>query len=87
MRLCSMPFAARRGLASVLGLTSAWISTSKGRVPSMVGTMAEPVVSLVRSARKTAEGLVTSIRPASCISKRPTSLVEPKRFLTARTSR
>ncbi len=42
---------------------------------------------ILRSARNSAEGLGTSARPRSVISKTPISSVGPKRFLTARMMR
>ena len=53
----------------------------------MLAVTTEPGASAGRSERKTAEGLPTSTRPDSRISKTPISLVEPKRFLTARNTR
>ena len=49
--------------------------------------MTEPGASLGRSARKKPEGFGTSVRPRSAISKTPISLVDPNRFLTARSTR
>ncbi len=86
-RLKSMPLAVRRGRPKLVVLARAWISTKRGRVPSMVTAMAEPAAVGRRSARKASEGLATSIRPWLAISKTPTSLVEPKRFLTLRSKR
>ena len=46
-RLASQPTTARRGVPSGEGETSAWISTSSGRVPSMPAKTAEPGVGRV----------------------------------------
>ena len=53
----------------------------------MLQTTAEPGTCSGRSIRKISEGLVTSFKPASFISNTPISLVEPKRFFTARRMR
>ena len=62
-RLESKPVAARRGIASDDLLTSAWISCSSGRVPSMATVTTEPGADAPRSARNTADGLATSTMP------------------------
>ena len=77
----------RRGVPKRVGDTSACTSTSMGREPSIVATTAEPGEPSLRSARKSAEGLATGLRPAPVISKTPISETAPKRFLTARTMR
>ena len=74
----------RLRVGAAVGVTSAWTSTSSGLVPSIVGTMAEPVADSWRCAKKASDGLETSASPAFPISKMPTSLVGPKRFLTLR---
>ena len=51
-------------------------------VSSVDGT--DPAACLGRSARKKADGLVTSLRPSPRISKTPISFVGPKRFLIPR---
>ncbi|OQA40622.1 MAG: hypothetical protein BWY52_02822 [Chloroflexi bacterium ADurb.Bin325] len=86
-RLKSTPLAVRRGWANAVVLVSACTSTRMGRVPSIVTAIAEPGALGMRSARNASDGLRTSARPFSAISKTPTSLVEPKRFLTERSSR
>ena len=86
-RLKSTPLAVRRGWAKVVALVSACTSTRIGRVPSIVTAMAEPGALGMRSARNASDGFVTSTRPLSAISNTPTSFVEPKRFLTERSSR
>jgi hypothetical protein len=58
-----------------------------GRVPSMITAIADPGALIMRSARKTSDGLDTSASPLSRISNTPTSDVAPKRFLTERRSR
>ncbi len=86
----SQPTTARRGVAKAEGATSAWISTSIGRVPSIPAKTAAPLTPAsppCRSDRNRAEGLRTSISPPSVISKTPISSDGPKRFLTARRMR
>ena len=56
-------------------------------MPSSAETMTEPGASAGRSARKKPDGFGTSASPRSAISKTPISLVEPKRFFTARSTR
>ena len=51
-----------------------------GREPSRLGTTTAPGTSRARSAMNRPEGLATSMRPTSCISKTPSSWVGPKRF-------
>ena len=85
-RLRSTPFATRRGGTISLGATSACTSTSSGRDPSIAHSTTEPGAR-VASVTKRAEASSTSTSPSSCISKTPTSLVEPKRFLSARSVR
>src|SRR5918997_572281 len=81
----STPLATRRGLASGLGATRLSISTSIGRVPSRRQTVTTPGgTSSSLFERKNAEGSSTSTIPRPVISKTPTSLVDPKRFLRAR---
>ena len=62
-RLGSQPTTARRGVPSEVGATSAWISTSTGRVPSMPAKTAVPAVARSRPARNSSEGFGTSRRP------------------------
>ena len=69
---------------AVAGATSAWISTSSGRVPSAEATTTEPGAPIGRSASRCADGFATSAMPAPAISNTPISWVEPKRFLCAR---
>ena len=78
-----MPLATRRGGTISLGATSACTSTSSGRDPSIAQSTTDPGA-LVASPTNRAEASGTSIRPSSRISKTPISLVEPKRFLSAR---
>ncbi len=82
----SRPTLRRRGLGPPLS-TSAWISTSIGRVPSSVTSTQEPGTGSLCVDKKMALGLVTPLRPLSVIAKTPISLTAPKRFLMARTSR
>ena len=86
-RLVSHPTTLRRGVASDDGATSASISTKTGRLPSMPANTTAPVTSSRRSARNSSDGLRTSARPASTISKTPISSVAPKRFFTLRRMR
>ena len=62
-RLKSSPLTVRRGLPKLVGLASAWISTSSGRVPSIVTATADPGTLTIRSARNASDGLATSIMP------------------------
>ena len=73
-------------MASSVWLTSAWTSTRKQRVPSTATCTAEPAAGAA-SLRKRAEGSGTVLRPDPVISKMPSSLVEPNRFLAARSVR
>ena len=81
-RPLSQPITDRRGEPPGLGASSAWTSTSTGRVPSRPANTALPAMLPRRSARNRAEGLATSARPASVISNTPISSVAPKRFFT-----
>ena len=81
-----MPLQTRRGGTSSLWDTSAWTSTSSGREPSIAASTTEPGA-FVASPTKRALASRTSTRPPSRISKTPTSLVEPKRFFSARSVR
>ncbi len=85
-RLRSRPATTRRGGTSSEDLTSAWTSTSSGREPSIAQRTTLPGAR-VASATNRAEASSTSTRPSSRISNTPASLVEPKRFLIARTVR
>ena len=84
----SQPTTARRGVPSEDGATSAWISTSSGRVPSIPAKTAVSGGGEVAAGQKQLRG-VGRLRagPASDISKTPISSVGPKRFLTARMMR
>ena len=86
-RLVSTPATVRRGLVRYDGATSACTSTSSGRDPSTVAVTADPATPPARSDSSISDGLDTSASPASCISNSPISSVEPKRFLTARSTR
>ena len=81
-----MPEHTRRGGTSSEGETSAWTSTSSGREPSIAASTALPGAR-VAAATKRAEASGTSTSPSARMSKTPTSLVEPKRFLSARRAR
>ena len=82
-RLKSKPVVVRLAFPYIVGVTSAWISTKIGRVPSIATTIAEPVAPSNRSSKKIWEGFATSSNPCSCISNIPISFVEPNRFFTA----
>ena len=77
------PVAARRGMARSDGAASACTSSRIGRVPSMAGSSTEPGPDSASPANAD-DGSATGCSPASVISKMPTSLVDPNRFLTAR---
>ena len=70
-----------------LSSTSAWTSTSIGRLPSRVTITTLPATGESWRERKIAEGLPTSRSPRSVMAKTPSSLAAPKRFLNARTTR
>ena len=86
-RFTSRPLAVRRGAGVTVGLVSAWTSTSIGRLPSSVATIADPTASRARSAMKACEGFSTACMPSPVISKTPISSTDPKRFFTPRRSR
>ena len=81
-----MPVTTRRGGTISLGETSAWTSTSSGRLPSIAASTTEPGLP-VASPTNRADGSSTSTRPPCFISKTPVSEVEPKRFFSARSVR
>ena len=83
-RLRSMPFATRRGGTTSVGATSACTSTSSGRdaLHRAQHARARGAGRLADEARR---GVARPrVRPPARISKTPISLVEPKRFLSAR---
>ena len=82
----SKPTLKRRGLGPPLS-TKAWISTSKGRVPSKVTMTQLPGTGSACWLKKIALGLLTPLSPFSVMAKTPISFTAPKRFLMARTSR
>src|SRR5471030_1871205 len=86
-RFCSNPTDRRRALGKWLASTSAWISTSSGRVPSCVTITHEPGTWLSCCDRNSADGFDTPFSPFSVIANTPISLIAPKRFLIARTRR
>src|SRR3989338_1522965 len=53
----------------------------------MTGTTTDPDAPRGRSHKNSSDGFATSLKPAAVISKTPTSLVEPKRFLVDRRTR
>ena len=69
------------------GATSAWTSTSSARLPSSVAATTLPGRRDRVLDRKARAGSATSRRPASTISRTPTSSVAPNRFFEARTRR
>ena len=71
----------------MLSSTSAWISTSSGRVPSHTTITTLPGEMSAPRERKIAEGLRTSRMPRSVIANTPSSFTAPKRFLPARSER
>ncbi|MNT08702.1 hypothetical protein D3C72_1434520 [compost metagenome] len=86
-RFCSRPTDKRRALGKWLVSTRAWISTSKGRVPSCVTITQEPGTWLSCCDRNRADGFDTPFKPFSVMANTPSSLTAPKRFLMARTRR
>ena len=82
----SSPTERRRGLGPPVS-TSAWISTSIGRVPSSVTSTQLPGTGCACWLRKIALGLETPFRPRSVMANTPISLTAPKRFLMARIRR
>ncbi|MCY1539503.1 hypothetical protein D9M68_750930 [compost metagenome] len=86
-RFCSRPTASRRGLGTWAVSTSAWISTSSGRVPSCVTSTHEPGTVSSCCDRNSADGLLMPRSPRSVMANTPSSLTAPKRFLKARISR
>ena len=83
-RLISIPCVVRRPVPYFEELTSAWISTSIGRVPSIAASTAEPETPSGRSLRNNSEGLGTPTKPCPVISKIPSSFAAPNRFFAAR---
>ena len=86
-RLGSMPAATRWGTAKLVWLTSAWVSKSMARVPSIVQHTTFPGVGGVPCCRNTRLGFSTGVSPCPVISKTPISSVAPKRFLMERIMR
>ena len=83
----SSPIVVRRGIASAERETSAWISTSTGRLPSSVASTAEPGAPTGPLGEERSRRVRDLGEARSPISNTPTSLVEPKRFFTARSTR
>ena len=81
-RLKSNPEVVLFAYPNAVGVTKAWISARRGRVPSSETTTEEPVELGKRSSKKIAEGLLTSANPSFFISNIPISLAAPKRFFT-----
>ena len=65
------------GVACVEAAIRAWISTSTGRLPSMLAKTLAPLTSPGRCDRNRTDGLATSISPAADISKTPISSASP----------
>ena len=86
-RFGSIPAATRCGTAKVVWLTSAWVSKSIARVPSIVQQTTLPGVGGTFSCRKTRLGFSTGESPCEVISNTPISSVAPKRFLMVRIRR
>ena len=82
-----MPLELRRAAAYPLLAASACTSARMGREPSITQATQVPGVSVGLPESSVSEGFGTSRRPRSAISKTPISLVEPKRFLAARSMR
>ena len=82
-RLPSIPMVILLGWGKEVEVTRHWISTSIGRVPSILATTTDPEIFLGRSEMKMADGFFTSFSPMSVISKTPISFVAPNLFLTA----
>ena len=81
----SMPAAILLGIPTVVdALTRACTSTRRGRLPSILPTMADPGLSTGRSERKISDGLLTGTSPSGIISNTPISGVAPNRFLMVR---
>ena len=87
LRRDEQPLELERALPYVLVLTRAWTSTRIGPDPSTQQRTAEPGVPEARSDRNNLEGLATGRRPLPVISKTPSSLTAPNRFLIARMTR
>ena len=62
-RFASSPTESRRALGVCAGSTSAWISTSSGRVPSSVASTQEPGTGLSWSDKNNFDGLLTPLQP------------------------
>ena len=77
----------RRGVPNEVSLTNASTSMSTGRVPSSAQYTQEPGMPRIRPESMIAEGFLTSCMPLASMSNTPISLVDPKRFLTARRMR
>src|SRR4029450_13689313 len=72
-RPASSPWAVRRGTATPVGTTSAWTSVTSGRRPSRLTVQATPGTPAERADRNSRDGSASGSRPASVISKQPTS--------------
>ena len=77
----------RRGVGYDELASSAWISASTGRAPSITQVTQVPEASAGRPDSSISDGFSTWRSPASSISNTPISLVAPKRFLAARRMR
>ncbi len=72
---------------SIRGEASACTSHKRGREPSRPQKTAEPLAPFARWERSSSLGFSTTCIPVPVIRKTPSSLTEPKRFLTARSRR
>ncbi len=68
-------------------MTSAWTSTSRGRVPSIIDVTTEPALVSARSSSRSSEGFETSTIPDPSIVNMPISSTGPNRFFNARNMR
>ena len=75
------------GKEGMVIVASAWISTRIGRDPSSNAVTTAPLTVAVRSERKTRDASPTSTSPSPVMSNTPISLIEPKRFLSPRSTR
>ncbi len=89
-RRWSKPVAVRWGVPYAAEETSAWVSMSSGRIPSMATAIATPDMSGAsspRSDKSSSDGFKTGRRPPVSISYIPSSCARPKRFFMLRSMR
>jgi hypothetical protein len=88
MRSRSRPLVRRDTISGcALGVVRACSSIRSVREPMKLGVTTQPSRAPVSRPMNSSLGLETSARPDPTISKMPISFVEPKRFLTPRSSR